>query len=99
MAIAINKARITLTDSGIPRSRFRKYVEYLCVVHLLYVRIYLMMKQIIIIILLKNNNMSDKEIIDTISYYLDNEDKRLKGLKVFNLPKNIHLKIWRKILK
>ena len=85
MAKSINKARITLTDTGRPRSRYGKYIEIpMCGTSAICGDLpgdkgpqadnYNFVIEV-------NNSMSDKEIINRISYYLDNEDARLDKVK------------------
>lgn len=89
MALKINKSRITLTDTGLPNSRYGKYIEIpMCGSSALCgdipdkdVSDNNELKDNYDFVIEVNNNMTDKEIIDKISYYLDNEDKRLKKVE------------------
>lgn len=86
MAKSINKSRITLTDTGKPRSRYGKYIEIpMCGSSAICGDLPDDNADDYSYIIEVNNNMTDMEIINKISYYLDNEDKRLekvvKGVK------------------
>ena len=89
MAHKINKSRITLTDTGLPNSRYGKYIEIpMCGTSALCgdipdkdVSDKNKSKDNYDFVIEVNNNMTDKEIIDKISYYLDNEDKRLEKVE------------------
>jgi len=81
MALAINKSKITLTDTGLPRSRYGKYIEIpMCETAICgdlpddNADDYSFVIEV-------NNSMTDQEIIDKISYYLDNENERLEKVK------------------
>jgi hypothetical protein len=89
MAIAINKARITLTDTGLPRSRYGKYIEIpMCGTSAICGDLPDDKADDYSYVIEVTNSMTAKEILDKISYYLDNEDKRLekveKGIKFAN---------------
>ena len=76
MAIAINKARITLTDTGLPRSRYGKYIEIpMCETSAICGDLPDDKADDYSYVIEVTNKMSQQEIYDTISYYLDNEDK------------------------
>jgi len=82
MAIAINKSRIVLADTGLPRSRYGKYLEIpMCGTSALCGDLPDDMADDYSYVIEVNNSMTDKEIIDKISYYLVNEDKRLEKVK------------------
>ena len=82
MACAINKSRITLTDTGIPRSRYGKYIEIpMCGTSALCGDLPDDNADDYSFVIEVNNNMSDQQIIDKISYYLENEDKRLQKVE------------------
>ena len=79
MAIAINKARITLTDTGIPRSRYGKYIEIpMCGVSAICGDLPDDKADDYDFVIEVNTTMTPQEIFDKISFYLDNEDKRLE---------------------
>ena len=90
MAWKINKSRLTLTDTGLPNSRYGKYIEIpMCGTSALCgdipdknVSDTNELKDNYDFVIEVNNNMTDKEIIDNISYFLDNEDKRLKKVEM-----------------
>lgn len=82
MAQAINKSRITLTDTGIPRSRYGKYIEIpMCGVSAICGDLPNDNSDDYSFVIEVNRNMSDQQIIDKISYYLDHEDERLKKVE------------------
>ena len=82
MACAINKSRITLTDTGLPRSRYGKYIEIpMCETSALCGDLPDDNADDYGFVIEVNNNMSDQQIIDKISYYLENEDKRLQKVE------------------
>ena len=82
MAIAINKARITLTDTGLPRSRYGKYIEIpMCGTSAICGDLPDDNADDYSYVIEVTNQMSTEEIINKISYYLDNEDKRLDKVK------------------
>lgn len=82
MACAINKSRITLTDTGLPRSRYGKYIEIpMCETSALCGDLPDDNADDYSFVIDVNNNMSDQQIIDKISYYLENEDKRLQKVE------------------
>lgn len=89
MAIAINKARITLTDTGLPRSRYGKYIEIpMCGTSAICGDLPDDKADDYSYVIEVTNSMTAQEIFDKISYYLDNEDKRLekvqKGIEFSN---------------
>jgi hypothetical protein len=89
MALAINKARITLTDTGLPRSRYGKYIEIpMCGTSAICGDLPDDNADDYSYVIEVTNSMTEQEIFDKISYYLDNEDKRLenveKGIKFSN---------------
>lgn len=76
----INSAKIIITDSGIPKSRFGKYIEVpMCGVALAgdvyddHPEDVNLLKEFLIEI---NMGMTDDQIIKKLSYYLDNNKKR-----------------------
>jgi hypothetical protein len=83
MAKIIDKSRIVLTDTGLPRSRYGKYIE-----------IPMVGKAALCgdlpddnaddysFVIEVTNQMSDDEIVEKIEYYLENEDKRLEKVKL-----------------
>jgi len=82
MACAINKSRITLTDTGIPRSRYGKYIEIpMCGASAICGDLPDDNADDYSYVINVNNNMTDEEIIQKISYYLENEDQRLEKVK------------------
>ena len=82
MAIAINKAKITLTDTGLPRSRYGKYIEIpMCGTSAICGDLPDDKADDYSFVIEVTNSMTDKEILDKISYYLDNENKRLEKVK------------------
>lgn len=82
MALAINKARITLTDTGKPRSRYGKYIEIpMCGSSAICGDLPDDKADDYGYVIEVTNSMTDQKIIDKISYYLDNEDKRLGKVK------------------
>lgn len=86
MAIAINKSRITLTDTGLPRSRYGKYIEIpMCGTSAICGDLPDDKADDYSYVIEVTNSMTAQEIINKICYYLDNEDKRLekvqKGIK------------------
>ena len=82
MAQAINKARITLTDTGRPRSRYGKYIEIpMCGVSAICGDLPDDDADDYSFVIKVDNNMTDQEIIDKISYYLNNEEERLKKVE------------------
>ena len=89
MAIAINKARITLTDTGLPRSRYGKYIEIpMCGTSAICGDLPDDKADDYSYVIEVTNSMTEKEIFNKISYYLDNEDERLekvqKGIEFAN---------------
>jgi len=83
MAIKINKSRITLTDTGLPRSRYGKYIEIpMCGTSAICGDLPDDNADDYNYVIEVTNDMSDKEIIDKISYYLDNEEKRLEKVNM-----------------
>ena len=82
MAIAINKARITLTDTGLPRSRYGKYIERpMCGTSAICGDLPDDNADDYSYVIEVTNSMTAQEIMDKISYYLDNEDKRLEKVQ------------------
>ena len=82
MAIAINKARITLTDTGLPRSRYGKYIEIpMCGTSAICGDLPDDKADDYSYVIEVTNSMTAQEIFDKISYYLDNEDKRLEKVQ------------------
>lgn len=82
MAQAINKARITLTDTGRPRSRYGKYIEIpMCGVSAICGDLPDDNADDYSFVIEVNRDMTDLQIIDKISYYLNNEEERLKKVK------------------
>ena len=83
MANVINKSRIVLSDSGIPRTRYGKYVEIpMCGVAAICADLPNDSADDYSYIIEVSNKMSSEEIINTISYYLDNEDKRIEKVQL-----------------
>jgi len=79
MAIAINKTRITLTDTGLPRSRYGKYIEIpMCGTSAICGDLPDDNADDYEYVIEVTNEMSAEEILNKISYFLDNEDKRLE---------------------
>ena len=78
-AQALNSAKICVTCSGQPKSRFGKYIEIPMCASAIAADIpgeeQLLFKDFVIDI---NMDMSDDEIISKLSYYIDNEEERLK---------------------
>lgn len=82
MAKVIDKSKIVLTDTGLPRSRYGKYIE-----------IPMVGKAALCgdlpndnaddysYVIEVTNEMSDDEIVNKIEEYLENEDKRLEKVK------------------
>jgi len=82
MAIAINKARIVLTDTGLPRSRYGKYIEIpMCETAAICGDLPDDKADDYSYVIEVTNKMSLQEIFNVISYYLDNEDKRLEKVQ------------------
>ena len=86
MAKVINQSKIVLTDTGKPRSRYGKYIEIpMCGKASICGDIPDDKADDYSYVIEVSNNMTDDEIMNKISYYLDNEDKRIekvgKGLK------------------
>ena len=84
-ATKINSAKIIITDSGIPKSRFGKYIEVpMCGVALAgdvyddHPKDVEQLKSFLIDI---NMQMSDQEIINRLVYYLENNSKREEKIK------------------
>ena len=76
MAIAINKARITLTDTGLPRSRYGKYIEIpMCGTSAICGDLPDDKADDYSYVIEVTNSMTAQEIFNKICYYLDNEDK------------------------
>ena len=83
MAKMIDKSKIVLTDTGLPRSRYGKYIE-----------IPMVGKAALCgdlpndnaddysFVINVTNDMTDDEIVDKIEYYLENEDKRMEKVKL-----------------
>lgn len=79
MAIVINTAKIVLTDSGFPRSRYGKYVEIpMCGSAAICANLPHDNADDYSYVIRVENEMSDQQIIDTLAHYLRNEDKRLE---------------------
>jgi len=81
----INSAKIIITDSGAPKSRFGKYIEVpMCGVALAgdvyddHPKDVDLLKSFLIDI---NMQMSDQEIIKKLVYYLENDNKREEKIK------------------
>jgi len=81
----INSAKIIITDSGIPKSRFGKYIEVpMCGVALAgdiyddHPKDVELLTSFLIDI---NMQMSDQEIIDKLVYYLENDNEREEKVK------------------
>lgn len=82
MAIAINKARITLTDTGIPRSRYGKYIEIpMCGTSAICGDLPDDKADDYGFVIEVNTSMTPQKIVDKISFYLDNENKRLEKVQ------------------
>ena len=82
MAIAINQARITLTDTGIPRSRYGKYIEIpMCGSSAICGDLPKDDADDYSYVIEVTNDMSLQEIVNIISDYLDNEDKRIEKVR------------------
>lgn len=82
MSIAINKARITLTDTGLPRSRYGKYIEIpMCGTSAICGDLPDDKADDYSYVIEVANSMTAQEIFNKISYYLDNEDKRLEKVQ------------------
>ena len=86
MANVINQSKIVLTDTGLPRSRYGKYIEIpMCGKAALCGDLPDDKADDYSYVIEVTNNMTDEEIMNKISYYLDNEDKRMekvnKGLE------------------
>lgn len=82
MAISINKSKIVLTDTGLPRSRYGKYIEIpMCGIAAICGDIPDDKADDYSYVIEVTNNMADEAILNKISYYLDNEDKRLEKVK------------------
>ena len=83
MAKMIDKSKIVLTDTGLPRSRYGKYIE-----------IPMVGKAALCgdlpddkadnysFVIEVTNEMTDDEIVKKIEYYLENEDKRLEKVNL-----------------
>lgn len=79
MAQVINQSKITLTDTGRPRSRYGKYIEIpMCGVSAICGDLPNDNADNYNFVIQVNVNMTDQQIIDKISYYLDNEEQRIK---------------------
>ncbi len=72
----INRSKIAITDSGVPRTRYGKYIEIPMCHTALAGNIPLDDADDYDYIIRLNNEMTDKEIINKLIYYLKNEDKR-----------------------
>lgn len=82
MAVAINKARITLTDTGLPRSRYGKYIEIpMCGTSAICGDLPDDKADDYSYVIEITNSMTAQEMFNKISYYLDNEDKRLEKVQ------------------
>jgi len=82
MAIAINKAKITLTDTGLPRSRYGKYIEIpMCGTSAICGDLPDDKADDYRYVIEVTNSMTAQEMFDKICYYLDNEDKRLEKVQ------------------
>jgi hypothetical protein len=82
MATSINKSRIVLTDTGLPRSRYGKYIEIpMCETAAICGDLPDDKADNYSYVIEVTNKMSSQEIYNTISYYLDNEDKRLEKVQ------------------
>ena len=82
MAQKINKARITLTDTGLPRSRYGKYIEIpMCGTSAICGDLPDDKADDYSYVIEVTNDMSPEEIINKISYYLDNESERLEKVR------------------
>jgi len=82
MAIAINKAKITLTDTGLPRSRYGKYIEIpMCGTSAICGDLPDDKADDYSYVIEVTNSMTAQEMFDKICYYLDNEDKRLEKVQ------------------
>lgn len=86
MAKVINQSKIVLTDTGLPRSRYGKYIEIpMCGKAAICGDLPDDKADDYNYVIEVTNNMSDEEIMNKISYYLDNENKRMekvnKGLE------------------
>ena len=82
MAVKINKARITLTDTGIPRSRYGKYIEIpMCGVSAICGDLPDDKADDYGFVIEVSNDMTHQQIFDTICHYLDNENLRLEKVK------------------
>ena len=83
MAITINKSRIVLTDTGKPRSRYGKYIEIpMCESAAICGDLPDDNADDYSFVIEVNMKMNDDEIIEKISYYLDNENERLKKVEL-----------------
>lgn len=81
MAKAINQSKIVLTDTGIPRSRYGKYIEIpMCGTSAICGDLPNDDADDYGYVINVSVEMSDQEMIDTISYYLDNESERQKKI-------------------
>ena len=81
-AKAINSAKICITCSGAPKSRFGKYVEIpMCGTAIAADMPGEQQKQFSKFLIDIDISMSDKEIIDKLSYYVDNDEERLKKIE------------------
>jgi hypothetical protein len=82
MASVINSSKITLTDTGIPRSRYGKYIEIpMCASSAICGDLPDDNANDYSFVINVDNNMTDQQIIDKISFYLDNEEKRLEKVQ------------------
>jgi hypothetical protein len=83
MAKVIDKSKIVLTDSGLPRSRYGKYIEIPMVGKAALCGDFPDDKADNYSFVIKvTNEMSDDEIVNKIKYYLENEDKRQEKIKL-----------------
>lgn len=83
MASAINQSKIILTDTGKPRSRYGKYIEIpMCGTSAICGDLPDDDADDYSYVINVSVNMSDQQIIDTISYYLDNETERQKKINL-----------------
>ena len=82
MAKVVNQSKIVLTDTGKPRSRYGKYIEIpMCGKAAVCGDIPDDNADDYSYVIEVNVNMSDKDILDRISYYLINEDARMEKVK------------------
>ena len=82
MAKAINQSKITLTDTGIPRSRYGKYIEIpMCGTSAICGDLPDDNADDYSFVIHVHNNMTDDEIIEKINNFLNNENERLAKIE------------------